>query len=230
VPEELVTVGPAAYGSVDLRTTRWEAGTRQGNRTDTTSAAGLSSVPTEGVCRRADPRHQRSGRAARRRSSEQEHAIPTRRSGPAIGLPPPGGLRGRERRGTALPRSHVSPDRFGEDLGAWSCSDVSRPLVRDGVADPGPEPQGIDSDQPGATRLWLSAIAYNLGNLWRRLGLPKRIDTWSLTSLQQRPMKTGGRLVKHARFYWLLLAEGHLTRRLFGAIVQRLTTLSVPAG
>jgi len=79
-------------------------------------------------------------------------------------------------------------------------------------------------------RLWLSIIAYNLGNLWRRLGLPKRIDSWSLTSLQQRLIKTGGRLVKHARYYWLLLAEGHLTRRLFGAIVQRLTTLSVPAG
>ena len=35
-------------------------------------------------------------------------------------------------------------------------------------------------------RLWLSVIAYNLGNLWRRLALPKRIDNWSLTSLQQR--------------------------------------------
>ena len=30
-------------------------------------------------------------------------------------------------------------------------------------------------------------------------------------SLQQRLVKTGGRLVKHARYYWLLLAEGHLT-------------------
>jgi Transposase DDE domain group 1 len=79
-------------------------------------------------------------------------------------------------------------------------------------------------------RLWLTVIAYTLGNLWRRLALPKRIDTWSLTSLQQRLMKTGGRLVKHARYYWLLLAEGHLTRRLFGSIVQRLATLSVPAG
>ena len=33
-------------------------------------------------------------------------------------------------------------------------------------------------------RLWLSVIAYNLGNVWRRLVLPKRIDNWSLTSLQ----------------------------------------------
>lgn len=28
-------------------------------------------------------------------------------------------------------------------------------------------------------RLWLSVIAYNLGNLWRRLVLPKRNDNWS---------------------------------------------------
>jgi len=36
--------------------------------------------------------------------------------------------------------------------------------------------------------------------------------------------------VKHARHFWLLLAEGHLTRTLFGAILRRLTALSVPAG
>lgn len=33
------------------------------------------------------------------------------------------------------------------------------------------------------------------------------IGPWSLTTLQQRPVKTGGRLVKHARYYWLLLAK-----------------------
>jgi hypothetical protein len=48
--------------------------------------------------------------------------------------------------------------------------------------------------------------------------------------LQQRLVKTGGRLVKHARYYWLLLAEGHLTRRLFAAMVRRTTALLVPAG
>jgi Transposase DDE domain group 1 len=79
-------------------------------------------------------------------------------------------------------------------------------------------------------RLWLSVLAYNLGNLWRRLVLPRRIDHWSLTSVQQRLVKTGGRLVKHARYYWLVLAEGHLTRRLFGAMAQRIAALPVPAG
>jgi hypothetical protein len=70
-------------------------------------------------------------------------------------------------------------------------------------------------------RLWLSVIAYNLGNLWRRVVLRLRVGKWSLTSLQQRLVKTGGRLIKHARYYWLLLAEGHLTRRLFGAMLRR---------
>jgi hypothetical protein len=27
-------------------------------------------------------------------------------------------------------------------------------------------------------RLWLSLLAYNLGNLWRRLVLPRRTDDW----------------------------------------------------
>jgi hypothetical protein len=63
-------------------------------------------------------------------------------------------------------------------------------------------------------RLWLSVIACNLGNLWRRLVLPQRIGRWLLTSLQQRLVEAGGRLIKHARYYWVLLAESHLTRRL----------------
>jgi hypothetical protein len=79
-------------------------------------------------------------------------------------------------------------------------------------------------------RLWLSLIAYNLGNLWRRLVLPARVANWSLTSWQQRLVKTGGRLIKHARYYWLLLAESHLTRRLFGSMLRRIAALPSPAG
>jgi hypothetical protein len=78
-------------------------------------------------------------------------------------------------------------------------------------------------------RLWLSVIAYNLGNLWRR-ALPSRIDHWSIPNLQQWLVKTGGRLVKHARYYWLRLAENHLTRRLFGSMVRRLDALAVATG
>jgi hypothetical protein len=76
----------------------------------------------------------------------------------------------------------------------------------------------------------LSLLAHNLGNLWRRLVLPKKIDAWSLTSLQQRLVKTGGRLIKHARYYWLLLPEGHLHRRLFGGMLRRIAALPTLSG
>jgi hypothetical protein len=79
-------------------------------------------------------------------------------------------------------------------------------------------------------RLQLSVLAYNLGNLWRRLGIPRRIQSWSLTSLQRRLLKTGGRLVKHARYYWLLLAEGYLNRKLFRDMLSRIWALPVPSG
>jgi hypothetical protein len=78
--------------------------------------------------------------------------------------------------------------------------------------------------------LWLSILAYNLGNLWRRLTLLTGIADWSLTSLQQRAVKTGGRLVKYARYYWMVLAEGHLTRARFAAMLRRIALLPLPAG
>jgi len=62
------------------------------------------------------------------------------------------------------------------------------------------------------------------------LVLPKKIENWSLTSLRQRLVKTGGRLVKHARYYWLMLAESHLTRRLFGSMVRQIERLAVATG
>jgi Transposase DDE domain group 1 len=75
-------------------------------------------------------------------------------------------------------------------------------------------------------RLLLGVIAYNLGNLLRRLALPHAIQSWSLTSLQQRLFKTGGRLVRHARYFTLQLAESYLTRRVFGQILGRIERLA----
>jgi hypothetical protein len=43
-------------------------------------------------------------------------------------------------------------------------------------------------------------------------------------------MKMRERLVKHARYYWLLLAASHLTRQLFGATLRRIELLPLPAG
>ncbi len=53
----------------------------------------------------------------------------------------------------------------------------------------------LSSCSANEVRLQLSVLAYNRRNLWRRLRMPRRITNWSLTSLQRRLMKTGGRLL-----------------------------------
>lgn len=60
--------------------------------------------------------------------------------------------------------------------------------------------------------------------------LPKRSNNWPLASLRQRLVKTSGRPIKHARYYWLMLAGSQPTRRLFGSMVRRIAALPVPAG
>ncbi len=54
----------------------------------------------------------------------------------------------------------------------------------------------------------------------------EHIQNWSLTSLQQRLFKTGGRLIRHARYFVLQLAESYLTRPLFRQIVARIERLA----
>jgi hypothetical protein len=53
---------------------------------------------------------------------------------------------------------------------------------------------------------------------------------WSLTSLQQPLVKTEYRLIKHTRYCWLVLAESHVTRRLFGSMPDKIAPSSSPTG
>jgi len=63
-------------------------------------------------------------------------------------------------------------------------------------------------------------------SLLRRLVLPVAIQDWSLTSLQQRLLKTGGRLIRHARYFTLQLAESYLTGSLFRQMLARMERLA----
>ena len=72
----------------------------------------------------------------------------------------------------------------------------------------------------------LGVVAYHLGNLLRRLARPLAIQSGFLTSLQQRLFTTAGRLILHARYAILQLAERHLTQRLFGQILRRIEPLA----
>jgi len=79
-------------------------------------------------------------------------------------------------------------------------------------------------------RLWLFILAYNLGNFFRRLALPEAIKRWSLTSVQTRLIKIGGRLVRHARRIVFKLAEVMVTRDMFGEMLKRIGRLRFNPG
>ena len=79
-------------------------------------------------------------------------------------------------------------------------------------------------------RLGLFIMAYNLGNFLRRLVLPESMKHWSLTSLQTRMIKTGGRLVRHPRRLVFQLAEVLVTREMLTGILERISWLRLAPG
>src|SRR5580700_555534 len=48
-----------------------------------------------------------------------------------------------------------------------------------------------------AVRLQLHALAYNLGNFLRTLATPEPIKDWSLTSLKEKLIKIGAKVISH---------------------------------
>ena len=48
-------------------------------------------------------------------------------------------------------------------------------------------------------RLQLFALAYNLANFLRSLALPREVEQWSLTTLREKLVKIGARIVRRGR-------------------------------
>ena len=68
-------------------------------------------------------------------------------------------------------------------------------------------------------RLQLHALAYNLANFMRTLALPKEIEHWSLTTLREKLIKIGGKVVAHSRYVTFQMAEVAVPRDLFRKIL-----------
>lgn len=77
-------------------------------------------------------------------------------------------------------------------------------------------------------RLQLHALAYNLGNFLRTLAIPGAIAEWSLTTLREKLIKIGAKVVSHGRYVAFQMAEAAIPRKLFAAIAERVTALRSP--
>jgi hypothetical protein len=76
-----------------------------------------------------------------------------------------------------------------------------------------------------AVRLPLHALAYNLANFMRTLALPKEVEHWSLTTLREKLVKIGAKVVRHGRYVTFQLAEVAVPRNLFREILRRVDEL-----
>ena len=79
-----------------------------------------------------------------------------------------------------------------------------------------------------AVRLQLHALAYNLGNFMRTLALPKAAEPWSLTSLRERLIKIGAKVVSHGRYVTFQMAEVAVSRQMFADILSLIARLRAP--
>src|SRR6266851_5058346 len=76
-----------------------------------------------------------------------------------------------------------------------------------------------------AVRLQLHALAYNLGNFLRTLATPEPIKDWSLTSLKEKLIKIGAKVVSHGRYVVFQMAEVAIPRQMFQEILQLIAEL-----
>ena len=76
-----------------------------------------------------------------------------------------------------------------------------------------------------AVRLQLHALAYNLGNFMRTLTLPDSVEQWSLTTLREKLIKIGAKIVRHGRYVIFQMAEVAIPRDLFADILRRIDRL-----
>ncbi len=76
-----------------------------------------------------------------------------------------------------------------------------------------------------AVRLQLHALAYNLGNFLRTLATPEPIKDWSLTSLKEKLIKIGAKVVRHGRYVAFQMAEVAIPRQMFQEILRLIAEL-----
>ncbi len=74
-------------------------------------------------------------------------------------------------------------------------------------------------------RLQLHALAYNLANFMRTLALPEEVEHWSLTTLREKLVKIGAKVIRHGRYVTFQLAEVAVPRDLFRKILRRIDDL-----
>ena len=61
-----------------------------------------------------------------------------------------------------------------------------------------------------------------MANFLRRIALPASVKHWTLTTLRDKLIKIGGKMVRHARYVTFQFAEVAIPSRLYRTILNRI--------
>ena len=73
-----------------------------------------------------------------------------------------------------------------------------------------------------------SRTRLNFGNFLHTLATPEPIKDWSLTTLKEKLIKIGAKVVRHGRYVAFQMAEVAIPRNLFANILQMIAQLRPP--
>ena len=149
-------------------------------------------------------------------------------SGEVVGPRPAGGGQGRVARGRVVPRVGFvvtnlrrSPKRV---IKFYNGRGTAEQWIKEGKNALKWTRLSCRRFKDNQVRLQLFALAYNLANFLRQLALPRPVEHWTLTTLREKLIKIGAKVVRQ-RYVVFQLAEVAVPRALFAAILGRIDRL-----
>jgi Transposase DDE domain group 1 len=113
---------------------------------------------------------------------------------------------------------------FGRLAGCEDVNDAGRlgrdPAMRWIVGGKAVERDAASTSQMGRFETEWLASDENLANFMRTLALPEAVAQWSLTSLRDKLIKIGAKVVRHSRYAVFQMAEVAVPRELFEKILR----------
>jgi hypothetical protein len=132
----------------------------------------------------------------------------------------------RARRNLALAGHRLDAPHYARRRGCRKCKAKQERSIRQThvsvASSPGARRRRFRDNQ---ARFQLFAVAYNLANFLRQLVLPRAVQHWTLTTLREKLIKIGAKVVSHAKYIVFQLAEVAVPRKLFARILDRIARL-----
>ena len=121
---------------------------------------------------------------------------------------------------------------FSFDCGSNWCRSVGSSCTKNNTSGAIPLPAPQTSQSSASTRIsrWTKREASGVGMRWTPPRSPEAVEQWSLTTLREKLVKIGAKIVRSGRYVVFQMAEVAIPRELFADILRRIDRLRPKPG